>query len=373
MNQIAVFYGDTTIYFSSILIAMALLTAFIFSLAIYIPRHRFAIAMFIYFPTATVASVLASRIIHWYCNPEQYKNFMSAITDYTVGDYCITGIIFSVYIIALMLQFLQLVRSRFDLLDAVAPGLAFVIAIIRFSHIFSDKCYGKMIITDPTLQHLPYSAAIIGSDGNAEYRFASFFVSFIVMLAVSIVLVLFYLKKYDGFFTADTQGQNIKDPKIQDQNIQNKKIAANWRRSDGHTFRLFLMLFCAEEVIIDSTRYDASHLFFTGEQFASLNKGASFMGLSQFISALILLYIFIYYLVVSIKAVKVTEQSKKYLFLTVSLFVVGLAVAGGCEYLVQRFTGMYMYIYPGQALGLFMMLAGIIIMYFKQIPQNTAQ
>lgn len=358
MNKIAVFYGDTTIYFSSVLIALAILAAFIIGLAIYMPRHRFGIAMWIFFPTATVSSVLLSRIIHWYCNTEQYTDFNSAITDYTTGDYCIIGVIIAVWIISMLLRLLKLVRSHYDLLDAAAPGLAFVIAMIRFSHIFTDKCYGKMIITDPVFQKLPVSAAIIGSDGNPEYRFASFFVSFILFLIATVLLILFYLKKDDSLFAVKTDMTSV------------DVLPASIKKSDGHTFRFFVLMFAAEEVIIDSTRYDASHLFFTGEQFAGLNKGASFMGLSQFISALLLLYLFIYYLVTSIKNTKVIGQSKKYLFLTVSLFVLGLAVAGGCEYLVQRFTGMFMYIYPGQALGLCCMMVGIIIMYFKRIAKN---
>jgi len=358
MNQIAVFYGNTTIYFSSVLIACSILAAFIFSLAIYMPRHRFGVAMWIFFPTATVASVLLSRIIHWYCNTEMYVDFKSAITDFTTGDYCIIGIIFAVWIVSMLLRLLRLVRSHYNLLDAAAPGMAFIISIIRFSHIFSDKCYGKMIITDPAYQHLPISAPIIGSDGNAEYRFASFFVSFIIMLIATVLIILFYLKKSDSFYAAKSEG------------IDYDSIAIKLRKSDGHTFRLFLLLFAAEEVIIDSTRYDASHLFFSGEQFAGLNKGASFMGLSQFISALMLLYLFIYYLVKSIKNMKQLGRSRKYLFLTVSLFVFGLAIAGGCEYLVQRFTGMFMYIYPGQAAGLCCMMASIIIMYFKAVSKS---
>lgn len=358
MNQIAVFYGDTTIYFTSILIALALLTAFVFSLAIYMPRHRYGVAMWIFFPAATVASVLLSRIIHWYCNTEQYTDFRTALIDYTTGDYCIIGVIIAVCAVSMLLRLMRLVRSHYDLLDAAAPGLAFVIAMIRFSHIFSDKCYGKMIITEPSLQHLPISAPIIGSDGNAEYRFASFFVSFILFLASTVILIVYYLRKNDALF-AQGVDKNIADT-----------LPLGILKSDGHTFRLFLMLFSAEEVIIDSTRYDASHLFFTGEQFAGLNKGASFMGLSQFISALILLYLFIYYLVTSVKNTKSIGLTKKYLFLTVSLFVIGLAVAGGCEYLVQRFTGMFMYIYPGQAAGLCCMMASIIIMYFRSISKN---
>lgn len=215
-----------------------------------------------------------------------------------------------------------------------------------------------MIITEPSLQHLPISAPIIGSDGNAEYRFASFFVSFILFLASTVILIVYYLRKNDALF-AQGVDKNKADT-----------LPLGILKSDGHTFRLFLMLFSAEEVIIDSTRYDASHLFFTGEQFAGLNKGASFMGLSQFISALILLYLFIYYLVTSVKNTKSIGLTKKYLFLTVSLFVIGLAVAGGCEYLVQRFTGMFMYIYPGQAAGLCCMMASIIIMYFRSISKN---
>ena len=112
-----------------------------------------------------------------------------------------------------------------------------------------------MSVTEHSLQHLPISAPIIGSDGNAEYRFASFFVSFILFLASTVILIVYYLKKNDALF-AQGVDKNKADT-----------LPLGILKSDGHTFRLFLMLFSAEEVIIDSTRYDASHLFFTGEQF----------------------------------------------------------------------------------------------------------
>lgn len=353
MNQIAVFYGDTTIYFSSILIALAITAAFIFSIALYMPRHRFGVAMWIFFPTAAAGSILLSRIIHWYCNTEQYADFHTAITDYSTGDYCLIGILFAVWGIAMILRLLRLVKSRFDLLDAAAPGLAFVIAIIRFTHIFSDKCYGKMLITNEALQHLPLAAPLTNDSGETEYRFASFFISFIILMTASVLLTVFYLLRKDSFFKKLESGMSRDEIPVKDM------------VSDGHTFRLFLMLFAAEEVIIDSTRYDATHLFLSGEQFAGLNKGASFMGLSQFISALILVYLFVYYLVTSLRAVRKRESSKKYLIATVLLFVIGLGTAGGCEYLVQRFTGMYMYIYPGQAAGLILMMLSVVLMYMR--------
>lgn len=352
MNQIAVFYGSTTIYFNSILIALALVAAFIFSLAIYLPRNRYAVAMWLFFPMATGLSVILSRIIHWYCNIEQYADFRSALTDYTSGDYCITGVIIAVWFVALLLWCLHITRSRFDLLDAAAPGLAFVLAVVRFTHIFSDKCYGKTLIEAPSLQRLPLAAPIVLSDGTIEYRFASFFISAIVLFAISIFLTIFYINKRDRFFA-----ERASKPY--------DSITRRAAKSDGHVFRMFLLLFSAEEVVIDSTRYDATHLFFRGEQFAGINKATSFMGLSQFVSALILLYLFIYYLVVSINRCKKTGRSKKYLFISVPLFVLGLAAAGVCEYLVQRFTGMYMYIYPGQVAGLAGIIASVTIMYRK--------
>lgn len=337
MNPIAVFYESTTVYYSSIMLVMALVSAFVFGLAVYVSNHKYTFAFWLYAPAATILSIFVSRAIHWYCNMESYESFRSAITDYETGYFCISGVLVGIWLPALILQLVRAVKSRFEILDAAVPGIAFVIAIVRFSHIFNEFCRGKMIESDERFQHLPFSSPVIANDGSVEYRFATFFVSFLVLLAISIVLAVY---------------------------IRISSISGKIKTGSGHAFRLFLLLFSAEEVIMDSTRYDASHLFFSGEQFAEINKGTSFMGLSQFISALIIVGLFVYYLVSAIKA---KIKSKKYpILLSVLLFVVGIGSAGTCEYLVQRFTGMYRLIYAGQLLGLVMLSAGIILLYKRK-------
>ena len=136
----------------------------------------------------------------------------------------------------------------------------------------------------------------------------------------------------------------------------------------GHTFRFFLVLYGGMEVIMDSTRYDASHLYFPGQALASLNKGAGFMGLSQFFGALFIIYEFIYYLISSIKA---NGKSKKHILPWI-LFITGLILGAGSEYLVQRFTGMYLTWYLVMTLGILMMIASVMLLYNTCISKSTS-
>lgn len=296
MNPVAIYYNNTNIYFSTLIVAGAIIAALFVGLSLYVPTHKNPLPLILYTILAVPASMFFSRIIYWYCNMESFDSFKSAITNYNSGEYCISGLLLGIWLPAMILQLTKAVKSRFEILGAMAPGFAFVIAMIRFSHYFYNTCRGKLMID---------------ADGNEKYQFTPYLISFVVMLVVAIIAFIF-------------------------------------SSNSEHCYKLFLILFCAEEIFIDSTRSDASHLFFSGEALANLNKGASFMGLSQFISALILAYVWA-------RSLRKKQPAK------IILFLAGLIIAGGCEYLVQRFTSMYLPIYGGQLLGLALMITGILL------------
>ena len=344
MSPIAIFYEGTIIYWSSIVIAAGILAGFALSLSLFVAKNKYAYTFCLFFPVALVLSIYLSRIIHWYCNTEQYDGFDSAVTNLQKGSFLVPGILISVWLVAMIMHILFLVKSRYTILDPLAPGLAFIIAVIRFSSIFSDACRGKATISNKAFQHLPFAIKMLDPSGEIQYRFATFFVSFLLMLGVTALLIWFYM------------------------HYSRKKKKAPLK-SYGHTFRAFLVLYGAVEIVMDSTRYDASHLYFPGEALASLNKGAGFMGLSQMIGALSCLYVFIYYLVMTIKA---NGRSKK-IILPVIMFVLGLGIGGTAEYLVQRFTSMALPCYLMQTFGVILIIISIFILFRSCIDTSKGK
>lgn len=334
MEAIAIYYENTIIYWNSIIIVAGIIVGFFIGLAFYAKNNKLYFPCFVYLALTTIFSVFLSKIMHWYCHIEQYTSFKNALNNLSGPGYLLPGVLISIWITAFLLSPILNNKSRFSILDPFAPAFAFIFAIIKFSDIFSDTCLGKVVVTNPNFKRLPFAKAVIDSSGNIEYRFATFFVTFLLLLIVTVILVKFYSYNYNNNFK---------------ENVSRL----------GHPFRMFLVLYGGVEVVMDSTRYDASHLYFPGEALASLNKGAGFMGLSQFFGAIFLIYAFIYYLVASIKA---NGKTKKHILPWI-FFVFGLIFGAGAEYLVQRFSGMYLTWYTLQSVGVIMMITSIFILY----------
>ena len=131
------------------------------------------------------------------------------------------------------------------------------------------------------------------------------------------------------------------------------------KTAEGAIFRLFIILFSLSEILIDSMRYDASHLFFPGRILADLNKGAGFMGLSQLLGAIICLVLMISY---TVKTEKKPAKNEKRIKPVVKLviFVAGTTIGGSFEYFVQRNSSRWVVLY-------LVMICGIAIMMFSLV------
>ena len=169
MNEIAVFTGSLTIYWSAIIICLGIAAGLCLTLALYPMDHRHNTAVWVWFPITTVLSVLLSRLIHWYSHIEQYSSLLEAMTDYSSGGYCVQGIILGAVFAALLVKLVRLTPTAGELLDAAAPGLALCLALIRLSSLFNTNCRGRIVITDRLFQHLPYAISWTDAAGNVEY------------------------------------------------------------------------------------------------------------------------------------------------------------------------------------------------------------
>ncbi len=331
MNPIAVYTGELTLYWSGILIAIGIGACLSLSLALYPMSGRHNAAVWVMFPFALFFSVVFSRVIYWYCHLEQFTSIRAALLDYSTGSFCIPGVILGVWLGALVVRMLNLTDSAGRLLDAVAPGLALCIAIIRLSALFNGSCRSHIIITDKVFQHLPVAVAFTDSAGNINYRFATFFVEFLVMLLVTVLLIVFYCDHRNDRLRGGNRG--------------------------GHVARRFLLLYGAVEVLADSTRYD-SHLFhFT--LLKNLNQYASFVSVAQVFAAVTILCVLIRYLRDSVRA-----RGFQWYHVALLLIYVGTLLGAGYfgEYKVQRY-GTYARCYIIQSVSMLVMVWVVTTLY----------
>ena len=323
MNQIAVCIGNTFIYWSSVIIFLGIAACFALSYALYTSHGGRGSALWLLLPLALLFSVLLSRLIHWYCHMEQYAGFWRAMTDYSQGDYCLHGAILGTMLAALLVKKLGFTQNLARLFDCLAPGAALCIAFIRLSALFNSSCRSKIVVTNPLFQRLPIASGIATASGGTEYRFATFFVEFLVMLLVFWILLRFFFRR-------------------------RRYPMKNDYPRDGNVGLMFLLYYNAVELVLDSTRYDSSFLPING-----------FVSITQILCAVFIVGIFVFY---SIRSVKANGRRTYHWFMWVGFFLT-VAGTGIMEYLVQRHGNWYLFCYGSMSVIVLLMALIVNRMY----------
>lgn len=329
MNPIAVYFDNTVLYWSAIIITAGLLAALFMSLSLQVTNKGRIVSMMLFFPLALVFSIPLCRMLHWYCHQEQYGGFLNAVTDYTAGSYVLPAAIPGVWLAAWIAAKLD-DGDTAKLLDAAAPGMALVIAFVRLSALFSTACRSKIPVTTGVLQHLPLAAGITNSAGAIEYRFATFFAHFLLMLLFCLMLVKFFCR---GRFVPVKAG-----------------------RRQGDTVCMFLLLYAASELILDSTRYDSSFLPQNG-----------FVSIVQIITAVCILLLLIHYSRLSILA----NGRRLWQWLLWLIWLVALGGVGWTEYLVQRHGDWYLGCYGAMGLCCLVLAAVVHRFYLSRCGRKA--
>ena len=322
MNPIAISIGANAIYYSAIIISLAVAVCFCISYSLYTAYAGNGRALWVMLPFAVLFSLFFCRLIHWYCHAEQYSGLFGALTDYSGGGYVLPGALLGTGLAAVLVKKLGFTDSSQRLLDAVAPGAALGIAFIRLSALFNNSCRAKIAIENPKLQHLPLASPVYTSSGT-DYRFATFFVQFLIMLVVFAWLYR---------FCCDRRGHPMK----------------GGIPEDGHAARLFLLIHSAVELIMDSTRYDSSYMHFNG-----------FVSIVQMVAALSILGVLIYYSVWSVRV----NGRRAYHFVLWGVWLLSLVGVGVSEYLVQRHGDWYLKCYAAMAVSIVIMCTAVFRMY----------
>jgi prolipoprotein diacylglyceryltransferase len=288
MDKIAIIAGDSVIYWNSIILTLAAATAICFFLAFYIGKCGNAVAGFAALPLSIVFGIVLARFVHWYSRADSYDGFAAAMTDYTSGGYALLGVFAGCILVAAVLRLLFLHRNLPEMLDCMSiAGLA-GIAVGRLASFFNASDRGNIL---ETIRSLPLAWPVTNTvSGAEEYRLATFVLQSTVALVLFGVLILFY-----------TGGKK--------------------RPKDGDAFLIFLLVYGASQVVLDSTRYDS--LFFRSNGFVSI---------VQVFAALALGFAIVVFSVRMVKA-----WNFRFWMIPLWLLIAGfIGGAGFMEYYVQR-------------------------------------
>ena len=200
------------------------------------------------------------------------------------------GVFLGCVLAAALTRVICLHRNLPEMLDAMSMAACAGMAVGRLSALFNASDRGQVL---ESFRSLPIASPVNNAvSGAVEYRLATFALQSMVALALFIGLAVFYNK-----------GQK------------------RGKLRDGDTCLLFLLLYGASQVVLDSTRYDS--LFFRSNGFVSV---VQVLGAVALVLAVILF---------SRRMVKARGFRAWQIFLWL---LIGIAIggAGYMEYYVQR-------------------------------------
>ncbi|MDY4509618.1 MAG: prolipoprotein diacylglyceryl transferase [Candidatus Faecousia sp.] len=299
MDKIAFYSGGTAIYWNSVILTLAAATALCFFLAFYLGKSGNGAAGFAVVPVSMVLSLVFARFFHWYCQSDSYQSFSAAMTDYTAGGYALMGVFLGCFLAAGLTRIVCLHRNLPEMLDAMSIAGCAGIAVGRLSSLFNASDRGQVLVNFRSLPlAYPVSNAVSGA---VEYRLATFALQSMVALALFLGLTVFYCK-----------GQK------------------RGKLKDGDTCLVFLLLYGASQVVLDSTRYDS--LFFRSNGFVSV---------VQVLGALALVLAVLLFSRRMVKA----RGFRAWQILLWLLIAIAIAGAGYMEYYVQRWGSKALFAY----------------------------
>lgn len=307
MEKIAFISGGTFIYWSSIILTLAALTAIAIFAAVYIGKSGDVLGLCITVPVAMVASLVLSRLIHWYCRSDAYESMHTALTDYSKGGYALMGVFIACIVVAAVLRLVRVVKSLSQMYDSMAIGGGIGIAVGRLASLFNASDRGMAL---PDSVGFPFAFPVTNTvSGVVENRLATFMIQAGVVSVIVVLLLAYMLVS----------------------KIARRKIA------DGDIGLMFLLAYGASQIICDSTRYDS--LFLRSNGFISV---VQILGLVALVVPII---------VFSVRMVR--NMGIKWFHFVSWLVILGMmGLAGYMEYYVQRHGNEAMFAYSLMAFGL---------------------
>ena len=292
MDRIAIIYGETFLYWSSIILTLAVAAAVCVFLCLYLREKFNGLGAAFLVPACLVASIILSRLMHWYCMANAYESLKGALTTFTGGGYALMGVFAGCALAACLLRLLGVIRNLPFAFDCMALAGGVGITVGRLACFYTAADRGPVI---ESIRSLPIVYPVANAvTGVVEWRFATFLIQAIATGLITLVLLVFYLN-----------GQKGKVRKVR----------------DGDTACLWLCAYGASQIVLDSTRYDSLFM-----------RSNGFISIVQILGAVALVGTIIYFSVRMVKA-------RGFKWWYVPMWVVYAACVGGAgymEYWVQR-------------------------------------
>jgi len=320
MREVAFCFGSVVLYWDTIFLVLACAAGLLALWGTYGANGGKKSAFWALAALGVVLSLAVSRTIFWYCHSEQFSSLAAALVPGSSGGFCLSGVVIGFVLAALLLRLAGLEKDTALLLDCAAPALALGLSLVRLSSLLSSGCRGKVPITDARFCRLPFAAA---APGGGEYRFASFFVGALLFLVLFAVLTLLFVRR--------------------------------WGRR-GDVFLAFLVLYSAVELVIDSTRNDASYFTFN-----------AFISVAQILGAAAMLGVLTVFSHRSIRS----GGPKLHRVLCWIAWFLGAAIAGVSEYLVQRHGNWQLGCYTLMSIGALILVFATFAVYRPVCGEKT--
>ena len=326
MERIAFISGGTYIYWSSIILTLAVLTAVAAFVALYLHKSGNGLAICLMVPVSIVSSLALARLIHWYCRTDSYTSLSAAMTDHSWGGYALMGVFGACILCACLLRLVRIVKNLPEMLDCMALAGGAGIAVGRLASFFNSSDRGMLVSDD---MGLPFAYPVTNAvSGVVENRLATFVLQAIVTTVIIGALAVYIL-------CCGRKKKQIKD---------------------GDICWLFLAAYGASQILFDSTRFDSLFM-----------RSNGFISMVQILGAVALVLAIIWF---SVRMVK-TNGMKPYF---VSIWVVLLAmlgVIGYMEYHVQRHGDQALFAYT--VMGLCILVAVGITVAIRHLAENGAR
>lgn len=288
MNQIAVISGKYEIPWAFIIIALSVISWFFFIGALYPSGKKGRGVLWLFLPLSVAFSFFFARLIYWYSHQSSFDGLYDALTTKDLSAFALLGILPGIVLASALLRPVRLVKDLPWFLDLISAPTLLALGMFSLTCIFSDACRGKTIITAPFFCRLPFSIASPNQQGDIEYRFATFFVGFLLLTILCFAGLAFYFRH---------------------------------KKQKGITAAFCLLLFSGAEFVLESTRYDAGYFPANG-----------FVSILQIAAAVFIVGVTVYYSIFAKKKGSLIKTMIPFWILLL-LFMGG---TGYLEYLVQR-------------------------------------
>lgn len=281
MDKIAWILDDISIQWSSVVMVMAVITGILFVLAAAASGSRKVTSVGLAIPLAMILSLLFGKCLHRYFLPD------------SEDGYILMGAFLGCLCTAVILKITQVEKNVARLLDVMSIGGCAAIALGRLVCFFTADDRGRII---NGISGLPIVWPVINAtSGEVEYRLAVF-----LFQSVAALIIFFALRMEDR---------------------HNSKTGIH---RDGNLTLLFLLLYTAGQIVLDSMRYDTLHL-----------RSNGFIGAVQLACAVTFCTVIGILLT---RLVKMNGLRLRYGF-AAFLIAVCIGIAAYMEYFVQRHGG----------------------------------